>query len=127
MLDVALVARLDARAGGTVRLTGPDGLRSWRVSGIADPHREPPRQYAVFHSPREAQRLAVSAQPVRRSGPWRKAGAADFPGTRVGDGDDGSGGGGGTGDASEFGAADLCVLLLLTVINLFTLSPSSTP
>ncbi len=54
------------RPGGlNVRLTGPDGLRSYRVSGIADPPREPPRQYAVFHSPREAQRLAASAQPVR--------------------------------------------------------------
>ncbi|MFF7866164.1 ABC transporter permease [Streptomyces qaidamensis] len=76
VLDSALAGRLGARAGGTVRLTGPDGLRSYRVSGIADPPREPARQYAVFHSPREAQRLAASAQPVRAIGVLAK-GAAD--------------------------------------------------
>ncbi|MFC8142956.1 FtsX-like permease family protein [Streptomyces paradoxus] len=76
VLDSALAGRLGARAGGTVRLTGPDGLRSYRVSGIAEPPREPARQYAVFHSPREAERLAASAQPVRAIGVLAK-GAAD--------------------------------------------------
>ncbi|MFJ4814328.1 ABC transporter permease [Streptomyces sp. NPDC088801] len=76
VLDGALAERLDAGVGGTVRLTGVDGLRSYRVSGIAEPPREPARQYAVFHSPREAQRLATSAQPVRAIGVLAK-GAAD--------------------------------------------------
>ncbi|MFJ4537648.1 FtsX-like permease family protein [Streptomyces tibetensis] len=66
MLDSALAGRLDVRVGGTVRLTGPDGLRPYQVSGIADPPRKPARQYAVFHTPREAERLADSAQPRRR-------------------------------------------------------------
>ncbi|MCX3286216.1 FtsX-like permease family protein [Streptomyces sp. NEAU-H22] len=68
VLDSALAERLDAGVGGTVRLTGPDGLRSYRVSGIADPPRKPVRQYAVFHTPRQARLLADSAQPVRALG-----------------------------------------------------------
>ncbi|MEU0171175.1 hypothetical protein ABZ214_37985 [Streptomyces iakyrus] len=80
MLDSALAAPLGARAGGTVRLTGPDGLRSYQVSGITDPPREPPRQYAAFHSPREAQRLAGSAQPVRAIGVLAQGGGGGLPG-----------------------------------------------
>ncbi|MEU2911217.1 ABC transporter permease [Streptomyces massasporeus] len=68
VLDSALAERLDAGVGGTVRLSGAEGLRSYRVSGIADPPRKPARQYAVFHTPREARRLADSAQPVRALG-----------------------------------------------------------
>ncbi|MFD5908131.1 ABC transporter permease [Streptomyces massasporeus] len=68
VLDSALAERLDAGVGGTVRLSGADGLRSYQVSGIADPPRKPARQYAVFHTPREARRLADSAQPVRALG-----------------------------------------------------------
>ncbi|MFJ4240032.1 hypothetical protein ACIP17_05400 [Streptomyces iakyrus] len=78
--DSALAAHLGARADGTVRLTGLDGLRSYRVSGIADPPREPPRQYAVFHSPREAQRLVSSAQPVRAIGVLEQRGGGGLPG-----------------------------------------------
>ncbi|MFD9932731.1 ABC transporter permease, partial [Streptomyces massasporeus] len=68
VLDSALAERLDAGVGGTVRLSGADGLRPYRVSGIADPPRKPARQYAVFHTQREARRLADSAQPVRALG-----------------------------------------------------------
>ncbi|MFD7242063.1 ABC transporter permease [Streptomyces massasporeus] len=68
VLDSALAERLDAGLGGTVRLSGADGLRPYRVSGIADPPRKPARQYAVFHTSQEARRLADSAQPVRALG-----------------------------------------------------------
>ncbi|MEU9627028.1 ABC transporter permease [Streptomyces luteogriseus] len=68
VLDSVLAERLGAGVGGSVRLTGPDGLRSYRVSGIADPPRKPARQYAVFHTPRQARLLADSAQPVRALG-----------------------------------------------------------
>ncbi|MFJ4279032.1 ABC transporter permease [Streptomyces massasporeus] len=68
VLDSALAERLDAGVGGTVRLSGADGLRSYRVSGIADPPRKPARQYAVFHTAREARRLADSAESVRALG-----------------------------------------------------------
>ncbi|MFD9982526.1 ABC transporter permease [Streptomyces massasporeus] len=68
VLDSALAERLDAGVGGTVRLSSADGLRPYRVSGIADPPGKPARQYAVFHTQREARRLADSAQPVRALG-----------------------------------------------------------
>ncbi|MBQ0916409.1 ABC transporter permease [Streptomyces sp. RM99] len=68
VLDGALAARLGKGTGDTVRLAGPDGTRAYRVSGVADPPRRLTRQYAVFHTPREAERLAASAQPVRAVG-----------------------------------------------------------
>ncbi|MFC9126569.1 ABC transporter permease [Streptomyces sp. NPDC057099] len=68
VLDGALAGRLDAEVGDTVRLAGPDGLRPYEVSGIADPPRRLARQYAAFHTSREAERLAGSAQPVRAVG-----------------------------------------------------------
>ncbi|MFH8975191.1 ABC transporter permease [Streptomyces sp. NPDC017890] len=74
VLDGALAGRLGVGAGGTVRLTGPDGPRTYHVSGVADPPRPLDRQYAVFHTPRQAERLAGSAQPVRAIGVLAKAG-----------------------------------------------------
>ncbi|MFI6376668.1 ABC transporter permease [Streptomyces sp. NPDC050546] len=68
VLDGALAGRLDAGVGDTVRLAGPDGLRPYEVSGVADPPRRLARQYAAFHASREAERLAGSAQPVRAVG-----------------------------------------------------------
>ncbi len=68
VLDGALAGRLDAGVGDTVRLAGPDGLRPYQVSGVADPPRRLARQYAVFHTSREAERLAESDQPVRAVG-----------------------------------------------------------
>ncbi|MDT0610561.1 FtsX-like permease family protein [Streptomyces lancefieldiae] len=75
VLDGVLAGRLGVGAGDTVRLTGPDGPRAYSVSGVADPPRQPARQYAVFHTPREAERLAGSAQPVRAVGVLAKAAA----------------------------------------------------
>ncbi|WP_325100537.1 ABC transporter permease [Streptomyces violarus] len=72
VLDGALAGRLDAGVGDSVRLAGPDGLRPYEVSGVADPPRPLARQYAAFHTSREAKRLARSAQPVRAVGVLRK-------------------------------------------------------
>ncbi|MGX5209928.1 ABC transporter permease [Streptomyces violaceus] len=68
VLDGALAGRLDAGVGDTVRLAGPDGLRPYEVSGVADPPRRLARQYAALHTSREAKRLTRSAQPVRAVG-----------------------------------------------------------
>ncbi|MFD6167516.1 ABC transporter permease [Streptomyces coeruleorubidus] len=77
VLDAELAGRLGVGAGDTVRLGGPDGLRPYQVSGVADPPRRPARQYAVFHTAREAERLAGSEQPVRAFGVLAAKGTAD--------------------------------------------------
>ncbi|MFF5518181.1 hypothetical protein [Streptomyces coeruleorubidus] len=53
------------------------GLRPYQVSGVADPPRRPARQYAVFHTAREAERLAGSEQPVRAFGVLAAEGTAN--------------------------------------------------
>ncbi len=68
VLDGALAGHLGAGVGDTVRLQGSEGLRPYEVSGVADPPRPLARQYAVFHTTREAERLADSEQPVRAMG-----------------------------------------------------------
>ncbi|WP_435280672.1 FtsX-like permease family protein [Streptomyces koelreuteriae] len=68
VLDGTLAGRLGAGVGDTVRIAGPDGLRPYRISGVADTRRQLERQYAVFHTSREAERLADSDQPVRAVG-----------------------------------------------------------
>ncbi|QWB25492.1 MULTISPECIES: FtsX-like permease family protein [Streptomyces] len=68
VLDGSLAGRLGAGVGDTVRIAGLDGLRPYRVSGVADTRRQLERQYAVFHTSREAERLADSDQPVRAVG-----------------------------------------------------------
>ncbi|MGC9497568.1 ABC transporter permease [Streptomyces sp. WG7] len=74
VLDGTLAGRLGVGAGDSVRLAGPDGPRTYRVCGVADPPRPLDRQYAVFHTPRQAERLAGSAQPVRAIGVLAKPG-----------------------------------------------------
>ncbi|MFH9264695.1 FtsX-like permease family protein [Streptomyces sp. NPDC017546] len=68
VLDGALAERLGSGIGDSVRLAGPEGPHVYRVAGIADPPARLVRQYAVFHAPGEAERLADSAEPVRAVG-----------------------------------------------------------
>jgi len=68
VLDSALAGRLGSGAGDTVRLIGPSGPRTYRISGVAESPLRETRQYAVFHTPREGRRLAGSAEPVRAIG-----------------------------------------------------------
>ncbi|MEU1214068.1 ABC transporter permease [Streptomyces sp. NPDC005791] len=68
VLDSSLAERLGAGPGDSVRLSAPDGLRTYEVAGVAAPAGQWSRQYAVFHTSEEAARLASSAHPVRAVG-----------------------------------------------------------